>query len=52
MSPAGDRELFVKQLTAVLEAPEPDVADVAPELRLEKKRARKLLSRVDEFFRK
>jgi tetratricopeptide (TPR) repeat protein len=48
--PAGDKDLFVRQLTLALQEPEPDIPEILPEFRLYRGRARDLLERTQEFF--
>jgi tetratricopeptide (TPR) repeat protein len=47
----GNRELFTEQLKLVLEAPEPDIAEIQPEYRMDRARAARLLKRADELFK-
>lgn len=46
----GDRELFLKHLRFVVENKPESLPDVAPEQRLEQRKAKKLLAEVDERF--
>ncbi len=48
--PTRNKKLFVEQLTAALQQPEPDIPDIRPEFRLEQRLARALLARIGEHF--
>jgi tetratricopeptide (TPR) repeat protein len=45
-----DRALFVRLLDEVLALPDDAIADIAPEIRIEKDKARELKAKVDELF--
>lgn len=48
---AQDRETFVKQLQYVINTPYDIIPEIAPENKYEQEYAKKLLERVDEFFK-
>ncbi len=48
---AQDRETFVKQLEYVINTPYDIIPEIAPENKYEQEHAKKLLERVDEFFK-
>ena len=45
-----DRALFLRLLDEVLALPDDAIADIAPEIRIEKDKARELKAKVDELF--
>lgn len=48
--PKGDRKLFERLLTDVVQGDSASLQDVAPEMRLEQQRAKSLLERVETLF--
>jgi len=46
----GDKELFIKNLNKVLKMNPNKVREIAPENKIEQRKAKKLLSKIDELF--
>jgi len=46
-----DKGLYVKQLQLALKEPEPDIAEILPEFRMERARAQRMLEQADKLFK-